>query len=78
MNQKFILIVWNQSNHFKTISRVSLQSVVYITFKIFQHVSPRLFPYLMPWVQISLNGSIWSVVSVAWERFTSIVYPSTK
>jgi len=41
-------------------------------------ISPTLFPYLMPLVQISLNGSIWSVVSVAWERFVSIVYPSTK
>ena len=40
-------------------------------------ISPYIFPYLMPLVQISLNGSIWSVVSVAWERFISIVYPSS-
>ena len=43
-----------------------------------QQISPVLFPFLMPWLQISLTGSIWSVVSVASERFISIVYPSTR
>lgn len=42
----------------------------------FQNVLPVVWPYLMPFAQISLNGSVWSVVSIAWERFIYIVYPS--
>ena len=40
-----------------------------------QYVSSLLFPYLMPVVQISLSGSIWSIVAVAWERFVTISPP---
>ena len=38
-------------------------------------VHPFLFPWLSPILQISLNGSIWATVSVAIERFISIVHP---
>ena len=36
---------------------------------------PFLFPWLLPLLQISLNGSIWATVSVAIERFISVVHP---
>jgi len=38
-------------------------------------VTPFLLPWLSPLMQISLNGSIWSTVSVALERFVSVVHP---
>jgi len=41
--------------------------------KMFIH--PFLLPWLLPILQISLNGSIWATVSVAIERFISIVHP---
>ena len=44
-----------------------------LNFQTFVH--PFLFPWLSPILQISLNGSIWATVSVAIERFISIVHP---
>merc|ERR1719507_1027428 len=38
-------------------------------------VHPHLFPWLLPFIQISLNGSIWSTVSVTIERYISVVHP---
>jgi len=38
-------------------------------------VHPFILPWLLPVLQISLNGSIWTTVSVAVERFISIVHP---
>ena len=35
-------------------------------------VHPHVFPWFLPIIQISLNGSIWSTVSVTVER--SMVY----
>jgi len=37
-------------------------------------IHPHLFPYLLPFIQISLNGSIWSTVSVTVERYVSVVH----
>ena len=46
------------------------------TFSPFQaFIHPFLLPWLLPILQISLNGSIWATVSVAIERFISIVHP---
>jgi hypothetical protein len=36
-------------------------------------IHPWVFPWLLPAIQISLNGSIWSTVAVAVERFSSVV-----
>ncbi|XP_023321774.1 probable G-protein coupled receptor frpr-1 [Eurytemora carolleeae] len=36
-----------------------------------------VFPWIFPFIQISLTGSIWSTVSVAVERFLSVVYSRT-
>jgi hypothetical protein len=33
-----------------------------------------VFPWLFPFMQISLSGSIWSTVSVSVERFLSVVH----
>ena len=39
----------------------------------------RLYPWLAPWLlplaQMSLNGSTWATVSVALERFITVVQP---
>ena len=40
------------------------------TWKITVH--PYVFPWISPILQISLNGSIWSTVAIAMERFISI------
>ena len=37
-------------------------------------VHPYLFPWVSPILQISLNGSIWSTVAIAMERFLSITH----
>ena len=38
-------------------------------------IHPHLFPWILPFIQISLNGSIWSTVSVTIERYVSVVHP---
>ena len=38
-------------------------------------IHPHLFPWVLPIIQISLNGSIWSTVSVTIERYVSVVHP---
>jgi len=38
-------------------------------------VHPHIFPWLLPLMQASLNGSIWSTVSVTVERYISVVHP---
>ena len=38
-------------------------------------VHPHLMPWTLPLVQISLNGSIWSTVTVTLERYLTIVHP---
>jgi len=47
--------------------------VISPNWKAFYH--PFLLPWLLPIMQISLNGSIWSTVFVAVERFISVVHP---
>ena len=42
------------------------------TWKIWIH--PFLLPFTLPAIQISLNGSIWSTVMVAFERYLSVVH----
>ncbi|XP_023323614.1 uncharacterized protein LOC111697741 [Eurytemora carolleeae] len=37
-----------------------------------QEVHPYLFPNLLPWIQISLSGSIWTVVAVGLERYQCV------
>jgi len=36
-----------------------------------------VFPWIFPFIQISLTGSIWSTVSVALERYISVVHTRT-
>jgi len=38
-------------------------------------IHPRIFPWLLPAIQMSLTGSIWSTVSVSAERYISVVHP---
>lgn len=38
-----------------------------------QTIHPHIFPWLLPFIQMSLNGSIWSIVAVAVERVSSVV-----
>jgi hypothetical protein len=40
-----------------------------------EEVHPYMFPWILPFIQISLNGSIWSTVAVAVERFVSVIHP---
>ena len=39
------------------------------------YVHPYIFPWTLPLIQISLNGSIWSTVSVTLERYITVVHP---
>ena len=41
-------------------------------------IHPLLLPWLLPGLQIALNGSIWSTVMVAIERYVSVGYPSQR
>ena len=41
-------------------------------------IHPLLLPWLIPGLQISLNGSIWSTVMVAIERYVSVGHPSQR
>ena len=41
-------------------------------------IHPFLLPWLIPGLQISLNGSIWSTVMVAIERYVSVGHPSQR
>ena len=38
-------------------------------------IDPILQPWLATAIQIALNGSIWSIVMVAIERFVSVCHP---
>ena len=38
-------------------------------------VHPHLTPYVVPIIHISLTGSVYSVVSVALERFITVCFP---
>jgi len=38
-------------------------------------IHPNIFPWLLPFLQMALNGSTWSIVAVAIERVTSILVP---
>ena len=38
-------------------------------------IAPILQPWLVPAIHVALNGSTWSIVMVAIERFVSICYP---
>ena len=40
-----------------------------------EEVHPYIIPWILPAIQISLNGSIWSTVAVAVERFVSVIHP---
>ena len=39
----------------------------------FLSIHPFVFPYIFPILQIALNGSTWSTVAVAVERFSAVV-----
>ena len=39
------------------------------------YIHPYIFPWTLPLIQISLNGSIWSTVSVTLERYITVVHP---
>ena len=41
-------------------------------------IHPLILPWLLPGLQIALNGSIWSTVMVAIERYVSVGYPSQR
>ena len=41
-------------------------------------VHPHLTPYVVPLIHISLTGSVYSVVSVALERFITVCFPFTQ
>ena len=41
-------------------------------------VHPHLTPYVVPIIHISLTGSVYSVVSVALERFITVCFPFTQ
>ena len=58
---------------------MSLKILRIITMVYFRSsIHPYIFPWLLPIRQMSLNGSTWSTVSVAVERFTSVVVPHYK
>lgn len=38
-------------------------------------IHPHIFPWLLPVIQTSLSGFIWSTVSVTVERYVSVVHP---
>lgn len=38
-----------------------------------KEIHPHILPWLLPFIQMSLNGSIWSIVAVAVERVASVV-----
>ena len=42
------------------------------------YVHPYIIPWTLPLIQISLNGSIWSTVSVTLERYITVVHPRWK
>ena len=39
-----------------------------------QMVTPFLYPFTFPTMQVALSGSIWSTVMVALERYLSVVH----
>ena len=41
-------------------------------------IHPFLLPWLLPGMQIALNGSIWSTVIIAIERYLSVRHPSQR
>jgi len=41
-------------------------------------VHPHITPWIFPLIQISLNGSTWTTVSLTIERFISVLYPFTR
>ena len=41
-------------------------------------VLPLLLPWFLPGLQISLNGSIWSTVMVAIERYVSVAHQNQR
>ena len=44
----------------------------------YQYMDPFLTPYILPLTQISLTGSVYSVIAVAVERYFNICKPFSR